>query len=242
MDTQNTHDLAVAEILPIAKQSEAYATTLDGIEIHDDDALAQVGDLKKDLAHYRRKLEDKRLSLVGPLKKVSADIDAMFKVPRDKIDAVLHTCTKKMKGYVTRQENIKQAARRKEQAEANERAERLRKAAETVRDDTHNVQHEVAEVLEKQADTAQNSADSALKQRSAPVRGRQASVSVTKTWKAEVIDTKAACAAVAAGKLPASVVAFNMPELHGLARALDLDDEMTQDGIRYFQDISTAVR
>lgn len=242
MDTQQTHELAVAEIMPIARQSEAYAATLDSIDIHDDDQLAQVGDLKKDLAHYRRKLEDKRLSLVGPLKKVSGDIDAMFKAPRDKIDAVLHTCTKKMKAYVTRMEQVEREARRKEEREAREREERLRAAAEKVREDTHNVVDEVAEVLEQQADDAKNVADSALKQKTAPVRGRQASVSVTKTWKAEVVDVKSACAAVAAGKLPASVVNFNMAELHGLARALELDDEVTRHGVRYFQDISTAVR
>lgn len=240
MDTQQTHELAVTELLPIAKQSEAYAATIDGIEIHDDEQLAQVGDLKKDLNHYRRKLEDKRQSLVGPLHKVKTDIDAMFKVPRDKIDVVINTCTKKMKAYVTRQEQVAQAARRKEESEAREREERLRKAAETVREDTHNTADEVAEVLEKQADDAGIAADSALNVRSAPVRGNRASVSVTKTWKAEVVDVKLACAAVAAGKLPASVVQFNMAELHGLARAIET--EQTQDGVRFFQDIGTAVR
>lgn len=240
MDTQQTHELAISELLPIAKQSEAYAATVDGIEIHDDEQLATVGDLKKDLNHYRRKLEDKRLSLVGPLKKVSSDIDAMFKVPRDKIDVVLSACTKKMKGYVTRQEQIAAEARRKEEKEAREREERLRKAAETVREDTHSHRDEVAEVLEKQADAAQTEAESAPKQRSAPVRGNRASVSVTRTWKAEVVDVKAACAAVAAGKLPASVVEFNMAELHGLARAVET--AQTHDGVRFFEDIGTAVR
>jgi hypothetical protein len=240
MDTQQTHELAITELLPIAKQSEAYAATVDGIEIHDDDQLAQVGDLKKDLNHYRRKLEDKRLSLVGPLKKVSGDIDAMFKAPRDKIDAVIAACTKKMKAYVTRLALVEAEARRKEEKEAREREERLRKAAETVRQDTHDVHDVVAEVLEKQADAAEIAADSAPKQRSAPVRGNRASVSVTRTWKAEVVDVKLACAAVAAGKLPASVVTFNMAELHGLARAVET--AQTQDGVRFFEDIGTAVR
>lgn len=240
MDTQQTHELAVAELLPIAKQSEAYAATIDGIEIHDDEQLAQVGDLKKDLNHYRRKLEDKRQSLVGPLHKVKTDIDAMFKVPRDKIDVVIGTCTKKMKDYVTRQEQIAAAARKKEADEAAAREERLRKAAETVREDTHNPADEVAETLEKQADDAKTDHDSALVRRSAPVRGNRASVSVTKTWKAEVTDIKAACLAVAEGRLPASVVEFNMAELHGLARAVET--AQTKDGVRFFQDIGTAVR
>jgi hypothetical protein len=240
VDTLTQHDLAVAELLPIAKQSEAYAATIDGIEIHDPDQLAQVGDLKKDLNHYRRRLEDKRLSLVGPLKKVAGDIDALFKKPRDKIDAVLATCTRKMNAYVTRQETIEREARQAEAREAAEREERLRKAAETTRAATSNPDDEIAEELERQADVAGADAIAAPAQRQAPVRGNRATVSTTKTWKGEVVDIKAVCGAVAAGRLPAGLVTVSQSDLDGLARALE--KETTVDGVRYYQAIGTAVR
>lgn len=240
MDTNTQHEMAVSELLPIAKQSEAYAATIDGIEIHDDDNLAMVGDLKKDLNHYRRKLEDKRLSLVGPLKKVSGDIDAMFKVPRDKIDTILATCTKKMNAYVTRQEAVAREARKKQEKEDREREERLRKAAEDARQATHNPVDEVAEVLEKQADDAKDAADSALKHKPAPVRGNRASVSTTKTWVAEVVDMQAVCRAVGVGRLPVGIVTINQADINGFARAVE--QECTRDGIKYYQKISTAVR
>lgn len=240
MDTNTQQEMAVSELLPIAKQSEAYATTVDSIEIHDDESFGMVGDLKKDLNHYRRKLEDKRLSLVQPLKKVSGDIDAMFKAPRDRIDQVLGKCTKKMNDYAQRQENIKREARRLEAQEAQEREDRLRAAAVTTREATSNADNEIAVELDRQADVAAADVVAAPKARSAPVRGDKSSVSVTKTWKAEVIDVKAVCAAVAAGKLPASIISVNQSEIDGLARAVET--EATRDGIKYFQHVSTVVR
>ena len=240
MDTNTQQELAVAELLPIAKQSEAYATTIDAIEIHDADALAQVGDLKKDLNHYRRKLEDKRLSLVGPLKKVAGDIDAMFKKPRDKIDDVLTKCTRKMNAYVTRQEQVEREKRQAEEREAREREERLRKAAETTREATSNPQDEIAEELDRQADVAGADAVAAPAQRAAPIRGNRATVSTTKTWKGEVVDVKALCGAIAAGRLPAGLVTVSQSDLDGLARALE--KETTVDGVRYYQAVGTAVR
>lgn len=239
MDTETQHQLAVSELLPIASQSEAYATTLDGIEVHDDDALAMVGDLKKDLNHYRRKLEDKRLSLVGPLKKVSGDIDAMFKVPRDRIDQILGICAKKMNDYVTRQEAIERQRRKQEADEAAAREERLRKAAEATREKTHNPEDAIAEELDRQADTAQAEV-TAPPTRQAPVRGTRASVSKTRTWKAEVVDVKDVCAAVAAGRLPAGIINVSQADIDGLSRSLET--ETTRDGIRYFQHVSTVVR
>jgi len=240
VDTNTQQELAVAELLPIAKQSEAYATTIDAIEIHDADALAQVGDLKKDLNHYRRKLEDKRLSLVGPLKKVAGDIDAMFKKPRDKIDDVLTKCTRKMNAYVTRQEQVEREKRQAEEREAREREERLRKAAETTREATSNPQDEIAEELDRQADVAGADAVAAPAQRAAPIRGNRATVSTTKTWKGEVVDVKALCGAIAAGRLPAGLVTVSQSDLDGLARALE--KETTVDGVRYYQAVGTAVR
>ena len=240
MDTNTQEQLAVSELAPIARQSSAYAATIEGMEIHDEDALALAGDLKKDLSHYRRKLEDKRLSLVGPLKKVSGDIDAMFKVPRDKIDKLLAQVSKKMNGYVTRQEQIERERRQQEAREEEERAERLRKAAEETREAAADPGDELADELEKQADTAENAADSVLKQRSAPARGKQATVSRVKTWTAAVVDVKAACLAIAEGRLPADLVTFSQSDLNGMARAVE--KECTRDGIEYTQKISAGVR
>lgn len=239
MDTNTQHELAVSELLPIAKQSEAYATTLASIDIHDDEALAMVGDLKKDLSHYRRKLEDKRTSLVGPLKKVTGDIDAMFKVPRDRIDAVLDACKKKMNEYVFRQEQIKRDLRKQEEDEAREREQRLRAAAETTREETHNPDDEIAAVLDDQADSAAAEAQAAPP-KSAPVRGTRATVSTSRAWRATVVDIKAVCQAVADGVLPVSLITVSQSDIDGMARAVE--KECTRHGIEYYVKVSTTVR
>lgn len=239
MDTQTQHELAISELLPIAKQSEAYATTIDSIDVHDDDALAMVGDLKKDLSHYRRKLEDKRLSLVGPLKKVTGDIDAMFKAPRDRIDAVIGKCSNKMNEYVNRQEAIKRELRQQEERDAREREKRLREAAEATRKASHNDDDDIAKVFDDQADVA--AAEAAVPVvKSAPVRGTRASVSTTRTWRAKVVDIKAVCQAVADGVLPADLVTVSQADIDGFARAVE--KECVRNGIEYFVKVSTAVR
>jgi type IV secretory pathway VirB10-like protein len=239
VDTQTQHELAISELLPIAKQSEAYSTTIDSIDIHDDDALAMVGDLKKDLSHYRRKLEDKRTSLVGPLKKVTGDIDAMFKVPRDRIDAVLDKCKKKMNEYVFRQEKIKRDLRLQEEADAREREQRLRAAAETTREETHNPDDDIAAVLDEQADTAAAEAQAAPP-KSAPVRGTRSTVSTSRAWRATVVDIKAVCQAIADGVLPVSLVTVSQSDIDGMARAVE--KECTRHGIEYYVKVSTTVR
>lgn len=240
MDTATQHSLAVTELAPIAQQSAAYAATIEGMTIHDDDQLALAGDMRKDLNHYRTKLEDKRLSLVGPLKKVSGDIDAMFKAPRDKIDQYLGVLKKKMNDYVGRKELLERQKREAEEKEAREREDRLRLAAQQTREATHDEKSEVAEVLETQADKAAVEAEKAPVKRTAAVRGMKSTVSTVKTWKAEVVDVKGVCFAVSRGRLPLDVVQISQTAIDGLAKALE--EETTRDGLKFYQQIGTGVR
>lgn len=241
IDTQQA--LAVQELQPIIQSASAYASTIEGLEIHDDDNLAMAGDLKKDLSHYRRKLEDKRTSLVKPLNKVVKDINELFKAPRDQIDVLLSKLSKKMNGYVARQEQIEREKRQEEEREARERAQRLREAEEVARKASAEEKPEedaIVQVLEKQAEAAEVEADKAPQRRVAPRRGEKASVSVVRTWVGEVVDVKAACLAIAQGRLPASLVTFSQSDLNSMARSLE--KETTRDGIEYRQDVKAGVR
>ena len=240
METQTQHDLAISELQPIVRQSDAYATTIEAIEIHDDDELANAGDLYKDLNHYRKKLEEKRTSLVSPLNKVVKDINALFKAPRDKIDANLAALKKKMTGYARRKEQIEQQKRLAEQKEAEEREKRLKEAAAKTREQTPGPENEVAVVLEEQAEAAAAEAAAAPEKRTGPVRGMKASVSTTKTWKGKVVDPRAVCAAIGAGRLPPDLVTISQSGVDALARALE--KESTRDGIEFYLDVGSTVR
>lgn len=242
-DINTQQQLAVQELQPIIQSASAYASTIEGLDIHDDDQLAMAGDLKKDLSHYRRKLEDKRTSLVGPLNKVVKDINELFKAPRDQIDGLLAKLGKKMNGYVARQEQIERERRAQEEREARERAERLREAEELARKTSAEEKPEddvIVQTIAKQATAAEVQADKAPMQRTAPRRGDKATVSVIKTWVGEVVDVKAACLAIAEGRLPASLVTFSQADLNDMARSLE--KETTRDGIKYRQDIKAGVR
>jgi type I site-specific restriction endonuclease len=234
------HQIAIAELQPVVKTTTAYAGTIDGLEIHDDEQLGLAGDLKKDLQHYRRKIEDKRTSLVGPLNKVVKDINALFKPPRDRIDGLVEKLGKKMNAYVTRQEQLERERRQQEEREAREREERLRKAAEQTRQDAGEDAAPLVEALEDQADAAAAEAAALPAKRAAPTRGDKATISTVKTWVAEVVDVRAACLAIAEGRLPADIVEFRRGDLNGLARALE--KETIQDGVKYSQKITAGVR
>jgi len=240
MQVETQQQIAVSELQPIAKRTSAYAGTIEALEIHDDEQLGMAGDLKKDLAHYRRKLEDKRKSLVDPLNKVVKDINAMFKAPRDRIDALTGQLSSKMNGYVKRQEQLERQRRLEEQREAEEREKRLREAAEQTRAETGGEENEIGDIFERQADETREAAAKLEKQRSAPTRGDKATVSTVKKWTGTVVDVKAACLAIAEGRLPADLVSFSQSDLNGLARALEREE--TRDGIKYEQVVTAGVR
>jgi exonuclease VII large subunit len=240
MDINTQEQLAVAELQPIIQNTSAYTSTIDGLEIHDDEQLALAGDLDKDLNRYRMKLEDKRTSLVQPLNKVVKDINELFSAPRDKIDELRAKLKKKMVGYITRMEQLEKEKKRQEAEEARAREERLRKAAELAKQQAGDDAADMVEVLEKKADEAAAAQVVIPAKRSAPVRGFKSSVSTVKTWVGEVVDVKAACLAIAEGRLPASLVSFSQSDLNGLARAIE--EEKTVDGVKYSQKISAGVR
>lgn len=240
MDTNTQHTIATTEAAQQAGRIAGYADTVEGFEIHDDDALGMAGDLIKDMRFYRAAIEDKRKSLVQPLNNVVKDINALFKPPRDQIDQLLASLKKKQDQYVIRREAAEAAARRKAEAEERERSQRLREAAEKTAEATGQSDNVVVTTMQQQADELDKRADKIAASKTAATRGEKASVSVVRTWKAEVVDIKAVCLAIAEGRLPAQLISVSQSEIDELARALEA--EKTVDGLRYFQQIKTVSR
>ena len=103
METSTQKSLAVAELQPIVTDIAAFAGTIEGLDIVDEETQGQVGDLVKMMNHRRKKLEDKRLSLVKPLNGVVNEINALFKPPRDRIDEIVGIARKKMNRFAQAQ-------------------------------------------------------------------------------------------------------------------------------------------
>ena len=103
MEISTQKSLAVAELNPIVTDIAAFAGTIEGIDVSDEETQGQVGDLVKMMQHRRRKLEDKRESLVKPLNLVVREINALFKPPRDRIDEIVQIGKKKMTRFAQAQ-------------------------------------------------------------------------------------------------------------------------------------------
>ena len=240
MEISIQKSLAIAELNPIVTDIAAFAGTIEGLDVTDEETQGQVGDLVTMTGHRRRKLEDKRISLVKPLSGVINEINALFKPPRDRIDEIVTIAKKKMKRFAQAQaalanERAKQEREEsgRERKEAEDRAEVLRKKA--------GVEAEpIAQAVVREAEKKVEKAFKPEASKVAVTRGRESSVIITKTWKGKVVDMMAIAKGVAEGRLPLSVIEPNMTAIQGLAR--ETKNAQVVDGIEIWEDIGTLVR
>ena len=238
MEITTQKALAVAELNPIVTDIAAFAGTIEGIDVADEETQGQVGDLVKMMNHRRKKLEDKRLSLVGPLTAVVKEINALFKAPRDRIDEIIQIGRKKMNRFAQAQVALEAEKKRIEREEAAAERKEAEDLAAALRKKAGQEAAVVADVVIEEAEKKVEKAAKPAKV--ATTRGRESSVIISKTWKAEVIDLLEVAKAVADGKLPTHVIEPNMTALNDIAR--EKKDPGTIHGIRFFEDVSTSVR
>jgi type I site-specific restriction endonuclease len=238
MEITTQKAIAIAELNPIVTDIAAFAGTIEGIDVADEETQGQVGDLVKMMQHRRRKIEDKRESLVKPLNSVVREINALFKPPRDQIDDIVGQARKKMNRFAQAQVALEDEKRRIAQREAQEEREEAQRLAEALRKKAGQEAAVVADVVEEEAE--KKVVQAAKPAKVATTRGRESSVIITKTWKAEVVDLLELAKAVADGKLPTHVIEPNMTALNDIAR--EKKDAGTINGIRFFEDVSTSVR
>lgn len=238
MELSAQRSLAVAELTPIVTDIAAFAGTIEGIDVTDEETQGQVGDLVKMMQHRRRKIEDKRESLVKPLNSVVREINALFKPPRDQIDDIVSQAKKKMTRFAQAQIAIAEEAKRQEREKAEADRKEAQDLADKLRKKAGQDAVQVAEVVVEEAEKKIEKAATPAKV--ATTRGRESSVGIARPWKAEVVDLLELAKAVAAGRLPIRVIEPNMKALTDIAR--ELQDEGTANGVRFFRDVSLSVR
>jgi len=230
---------AVAEINPIITELAAFEDTIDQIDVADEETQAQVGDLVKLLSSRRAKIEAKRKSLTKPLNDVVKEINALFKVPIERIDIVIRIAKDKMSRFSQAMIAIEEAKKRQEEEEARREREESAALAASLAEKAGTTGAEVGAAL---VDQAQEKVEKAEK-KVAKVevnRGQASSVITTTTWHAAVVDMMAIVKAVAEGRLDPEVLEVNMAALTRISRATKLEREV--DGVRYFKKIGTQVR
>lgn len=238
METNTQKAIAIAELNPIVTDIAAFAGTIEGLDIIDEETQGQVGDLVKMMNHRRKKLEDKRISLVQPLNGVVNEINALFKPPRDRIDVIVTGAKRKMNTFAKAQVAIAEEAARQKREEAEKERKEAAELAEALRKKAGQEAEPIAQVVVQEAEKKVEKA--AAPARVAITRGQSASVAVSKTWKGKVVDLMALVKGVAEGRLPLNILEPNMAAIQGLAR--QTERAQVVDGIEIWQDIGTTVR
>lgn len=220
---------------PLAATATAYLQTAEGFVCDSDTALAEGGDFVVKLRRHKKRLDEERKKLVDPLNKVVKSINAGWKPSIDGLDGVIKVVQRKLDDYVAAKRRL-EMKRQAEEAEAARCAEKEAKAAaERMRSQGA---EETAEAVEAQAAKAVEQASAPVKV--APTRSEDATTSTRAVWKAEVVDIKALCAAIAAGRLPADIIAVRQSEIDDLARMVE--QEQTKDGLRFFEHVTAVAR
>lgn len=239
MEVSAQKSLAIAELEPIVMDVAAFTGTLESLDVTDEETQGHVGDLKKMMNHRRNKLEDKRKSLVNPLNQVVKDINDLFRPTREKIEALILLATKKMDRFAQAQQTIAD-----EKAKiAREDAERERREAQDLArklQEKAGVEEAAAVVVQLELVADRNVEKAAAPAKVAVTRGVESSVSVKKTWTAEITDIVALALAVGEGRLPAHFIEPNMQALKDFAR--EMGETREHNGVKYYQAVSTSVR
>jgi len=238
METNTQKSLAIAELNPIVTDIAAFAGTIEGLDVSDEETQGQVGDLVKMMNHRRKKLEDKRISLVKPLNAVVTDINALFKPPRDRIDEIIGIAKKKMNTFAKAQAALAAEKARQEREQAEKERKEAADLAEALRKKAGQEAEPIAQVVLEEAEAKVEKAAAPAKV--ATTRGQESSVIVTKKWKGKVVDLMAIAKGVAEGRLPTNVLEPNMAAIQGLAR--QTKRAQVVDGIEIWEDVGTTVR
>ena len=238
MEASTIKEIALVELRDMTTNVSAFSNTLEAIDIEDETSLAAVGDLVKFASIAKRKMEDKRKSLVDPLNKVVRDINALFKPTAEKITALISAANAKMNEYATIQRTIKDAEAAvireeaaQEEREARELADRLRAAAG---EDAEPTAAAVIEVAEKNVAIAAKPAKIKI------ARGETSTVSTREDWTAHVVDLKLLALAVGEGKMPLDCIQASQSALNKVSREARRNCE--EHGVKFFAKTTAIVR
>lgn len=203
--------------------AEAALLEAESITINSPSQLMAADETLKGIKRKWKDIEATRKSLLAPLDEGRARIQAFFKPPLDFLAKAESIYKRKIMDYQAEERRIAQEVARKE-------ADRLRK---------------LDEAKAKRAEKSRNTA------RAEELRERKIIVPVVPTttlagnstrelWRAELVDIRALCAAIAAGKAPADLVQFSQDAGNRLATALK--DSADVPGLRFVRTKSMAVR
>lgn len=174
-------------------------------------------------------LETRRKEITKPIDDAKKSVMALFKPALDAYAGVEAVLKPKIAQFHREQEQKRRAEQAKAEEAARKAREKLEAKAEKAREKG---KEELAISFEMDAMTTVSATP-------APA-SKVAGVATRKTWKAEVLDVKAVCLAIANGDIPVSVLDFKQAELNRFAATWQ--DNKTFEGLRIYQDTNVAIR
>jgi hypothetical protein len=234
-DTDAQKTLARRELVELAPTSNALYSTVESIDVNDDDSCATMADLRQQLTNAKRKIEARRKAIRDPLNKALKEINELFAVPIKQLDDALELSKVKLDDYAKMLVEIERAEFAAAREAAEKEFEETKQTAETLRASGAD---EAAAALEESAAKSIDDTKAAVK--TVPVRGKRASMSVAKTWRARVYNIKELCKAVGDGLMPTSVIDTRDANLHALAR--EAGKAQQKYGVEFYEQISSVTK
>lgn len=195
----------------------------EGFAIRSPAAATEANTQLRHIKIRRKQLDDMRKQLVAPIDEARGKIQALFREPLEALKHAETNYKNALLDYQREERRIAQEAARRETERLRKLAEAKAKRAEK-RGDT-----EAAEELREQPIIVPTAAPTALE-----------GTSVLVLWRAELVDIRELCRAIADGKAPADLVRFDQAAGNRLATALK--DAADVPGVRFTREESMAVR
>lgn len=226
---------ATSLLMAQAPELAAMRETLDAMTVSTPEEAAQLTDLAKKIKTRMNVLDAKRKEATAPLRAMTEDINALFNPTINGLERALHTAKVKLTEYQREQKRLAEEARARELEELAKQEEEANKQAEQLR---HYGADTEADALKKGIDKKLNRIAKPVKTGSQ--RGSEGSAHLITRWEAEVVDFKALIQAVLNGDMPENCLDVDFSALRDLARLGK--EECTRHGVKFYKDVSTAIR
>lgn len=236
-----------------AKAEQALSNATDYV-IDSDIMFQMVSDDLKRIKAIQKEVEEKRISITGPLNQAVKATNDLFRAPKEYLDRAEATLKKSMVAYTTEKQRIVEEERAKVEAERRRLAEEERMALEAaIVAEQEAYAAEMAgdqELAEKSMNEARNALSQAdrvamsanmMAVSSAEPELKVSGISSRLTYRAEVTDMMALVTAVAQGTAPIECLQVDTKFLGQMARAFKKSGQI-YPGVQSIEERSISAR
>lgn len=220
----------VIEIEKVQETALTWPERAKQLAVVDEPTYKNAVDVLKDIAGLKKQINDHHKPMIESAHathKATIEARDRFLKPLDVANEIIR---KSVSEWTAEQQRLQAKAQREAQEKARKEAEE-RQLAEAEKAEAEN-KPEVAEaIISKPVEVAPVKVE--------PIFQKAAGTTTVTTWKAEVVDLKALCAAIGEGKVSTDAIQANMTYLNGLARTMK--ESMAIPGVKAISEQSVRI-